>query len=72
MRLMQREVTQLLCMKCGHGISCGVSREGERLGCFLVFFDDQGVSETYGERIAYCPGCAARPDYHLLLLQAAR
>jgi hypothetical protein len=70
MRLIQREVTQLLC-KCNYGISCGVRREGERLG-FLVFFDDQEASETYGEQISWCPGCGARPDYHLLLLQAAR
>jgi hypothetical protein len=51
MRLVQSEVTQLLYKKCGHGISCGVRGEGERLG-FLVSFDDQEVSETYGERIA--------------------
>jgi hypothetical protein len=73
MRLVQSEVTQLLYKKCGHGISCGVRGEGERLG-FLVYFDDQEVSETYGEQIACCPRCGARPDHHLLLLmlQAAR
>jgi hypothetical protein len=68
MKLLQSEATQLLC-KCGNGVSCGVSREGERLG-FLVFFDDQASSKTYGEQIACCPRCGARLDHHLLL-QAA-
>jgi len=69
MRLLQREATQLLCT-CGHAITCGVRREGERLG-FLAFLDGQEVSETYGKQVARCPGCDAQLDYHLLL-DAAR
>jgi hypothetical protein len=65
MRLLQREATRLLC-ECGQSICCAVRQEGERLG-FLVFFDDQEVSKTYAEQVAYCPGCDARLDYPLLL-----
>ena len=65
MQLLQREVTQLLC-ECGYGISCGLRREGKRLG-FLMFNDAEQASETYGEQVAYCPGCATQLDYRLLL-----
>ena len=64
-RLPYIDAAQLLC-KCGYSICCTVRRERERLG-FLVFFDDEEVSETYGERVACCPGCDARLDCHLLL-----
>jgi hypothetical protein len=65
MGLPQREVTLFLC-ECGYSICCGVRAQGERLG-FLVFFDGQEASETYGERITCRPGCDARLDYRLLL-----
>lgn len=60
------EAARLLCKECGHSLCCALRREGEHLG-FLVFFDDEEVSETYGERVACCPGCDARLDYNLLL-----
>lgn len=68
MMMLQREGTPLLCeglCECGYGISCGVSREGERLGLF-AFFDAQEASTTYGEQITSCPGCDARLNYNVL------
>ncbi len=65
MRALRSEVALLRC-QCGHGIYCAVSREGERLG-FLVFHDAEQTSETYGEQVALCPGCATHLDYRLLL-----
>lgn len=53
------------------GIYCGVSRGGERLG-FLVFYDAEQTSETYGEQVALCPGCATALDYRLLTRNSTR
>ncbi len=49
------EAATLRCV-CGHGILCEVQPEGERIG-FLVFFDDEPTSETYGHRVKDCPRC---------------
>ncbi len=61
---MTNEEAALRC-PCGYGIRCRIRREGERLGAF-VFFDDEEASETRGERIARCPGCSRRIEFHLL------
>jgi hypothetical protein len=45
-----------------------VKREGERLG-FLVFFDDEPTSATYGEHIKDCPGCGEQLGLLVLLAQ---
>jgi len=51
---------QLLCA-CGYKVRCGIMRYGESLG-ELVFFDDNEVSVTQGERVWHCPGCHDRLD----------
>jgi hypothetical protein len=54
---------------CAYPIFCEVEREGESLG-FLVFFDDEPKSATYGQRIEDCPGCGERLG--LLVLSAQK
>jgi hypothetical protein len=47
--------TALRCV-CGYTILCEVQPGGEYIG-FLVFFDGEPTSETYGQRVKNCPGC---------------
>lgn len=51
---------------CGHDIMCDVWSEGEYIG-FLVFFDDELASETYGQRVKDCPGCSEHLGLRMLL-----
>ena len=50
---------------CGHGILCEVKRAGEHLG-FLAFFDDEPMSETWGERVESCPDCREQLGFPML------
>lgn len=70
MRTSRGEIVLRRC-RCEHGIYCGVSRGGERLG-FLVFYDAEQTSETYGEQVALCPRCATALDYRLLTRNSTR
>ena len=58
------EAVTLRCT-CGHSILCEVQPEGERIG-FLVFFDDEPTSETYGEWVKSCPSCGEQLGLPLL------
>jgi hypothetical protein len=62
-----KEAASSVC-SCAHPIFCKVKREGERLG-FLVFFDDEPTSATYGEHIKDCPGCGEQLGLRVLLAQ---
>lgn len=53
---------------CGHDIMCEVWSEGEYIG-FLVFFDDEPASETYGQRVKGCPGCSEYLELRMLVLK---
>jgi hypothetical protein len=54
-----------VCCGCGHRVSYELRRHGERLGT-VAFFDEEPASETYGERVGRCPGCAERLGVHAL------
>ena len=54
----------LVC-SCGYRILCELRQEGERLG-LPVFFDDQPASETCGQQVMSCPGCAQSLGLHML------
>ncbi len=60
-----RSEARLRCV-CGYSILCEVRSEGKRIG-FLAFFDDEPTSETHGQRIKDCPGCAQRIGLHTLM-----
>jgi hypothetical protein len=60
----QEEATALRCV-CGHSILCEVQPEGEHIG-FLVFFDGEPTSETYGQRVKSCPHCGEQLGLPLL------
>ena len=49
------EAATLRC-ECGYRILCRVASAGERVG-FLVFFDNEPTSETYGQQVKNCPRC---------------
>jgi hypothetical protein len=53
-----KEAARTVCA-CAHRLLCEVGREGECLG-FLVFFDDEPKSATYGQLVQDCPGCGER------------
>jgi hypothetical protein len=45
----------ILCSECGHRLRA----EAGSIGAFgmLDFFDARTASDTFGERVARCPGC---------------
>jgi hypothetical protein len=49
---------------CGHSIIFEVRSEGDYIG-FLAFFDGEPGSESYGERVKRCPGCAEQLGFPL-------
>ena len=51
------ETATLRCV-CGYSILCRVASAGERVG-FLVFFDNEPTSGTYGQEVKHCPRCGA-------------
>jgi hypothetical protein len=63
---MPERLAALVC-SCGYRILCELRQEGERLG-LQVFFDDQPASETRGQQVMSCPGCAQ--SLGLQMLQA--
>jgi hypothetical protein len=50
------EVATAVHCVCGYSILCALRSVGERLG-FLEFLDNEPASETYGQRVEYCPNC---------------
>jgi hypothetical protein len=60
-----RSEARLRCV-CGYSIRCEVRSEGERLG-FVAFFDDELMSENYGQQVNDCPGCAQRVGLDTLM-----
>lgn len=53
---------------CERRILCEVQPEGEHIG-FLVFFDGEPTSETYGQRVKSCPGCGKQLGLSVLYLE---
>jgi hypothetical protein len=53
-----REAVKVTC-SCAHRLLYALKEEGDRLG-FLLIFDDEPGSTTYGQRVEECPGCGER------------
>jgi hypothetical protein len=53
---------------CGHSIFCEVGTTGEYVG-FLVFFDNEPTSETYGQQIECCPNCGEKLGFPVFFRQ---
>jgi hypothetical protein len=57
-RNMPEVATALHCV-CGYSILGAVRSAGGRLGS-LEFLDNEPASETFGQRVEYCPSCGRR------------
>jgi hypothetical protein len=57
------------CAACAIAGSCaGCAARREHIG-FLVFFDGEPTSETYGQRVKSCPGCGKQLGLSVLYLE---
>ena len=57
---MPKETVALRCV-CAYGIFVELRGEDEYLGT-AAFFDNEEVSETYGQQIRECPGYSVRKE----------
>ena len=63
---MQKDKQETARCVCNYCISCEVRSGGEGLG-YLVFFDGEPTSETYGQRVRWCPGCGEQLELSTLI-----
>jgi hypothetical protein len=53
---------------CGHSIFCEVLSTEEHIG-FVVFFDNEPTSETYGQQVECCPNCGEQLGFPMIFRQ---